>query len=173
MNRRIGFALFGLAALAVAAQNWLFFFGGDDPAWGDQDWELGEDGEVPEEHEAVPLPPVTRQAWRTHLDGLADAGFFARSPFASADEAEPGAPGPVRQGAELRPVVTGTMVGERRVAWVDGYPRSEGDRVGRHEIRRIDADAVWFEGRTGRFRVPVSAAAPPASAAGGNDDEDA
>ena len=48
------------------------------------------------------------------------------------------------------PVVQGILLGQsRRVAWINGRARSEGDEVDGHVLRRIDSDRVIVE-RGGR-----------------------
>ena len=61
-----------------------------------------------------------------------------------------------------RPRVTGTLWSpQRRVAWVDGRPRVEGEQVGNARIVRIERDQVVMRRGGRELRIPVSSGPRP------------
>ena len=153
-------ALLGVAAVAVAIQNYLFFTSGPDMPTGAADDEEEEEfidfgnGDGEDVVDVKPPPPVgtaNAAAWMALQPGP------VRSPFLTLGEAA------VR--ADDRPLemrVGGVLFGPtRRVAWIDGRPHSESDWVGEHRIERIGRNSVWLRVGDELLEVAVSPALPP------------
>ena len=91
------------------------------------------------------LEPLAEPQLRAYLGRLVPT---ARDPFrfgGGGSQSGDGAGQP-----QALPVVQGILLGQtRRVAWINGRARSEGDEVDGHVLRRIDADRVIVE-RGGR-----------------------
>ncbi len=131
--------LLGIAAVAVGAQNYLYFSeASDTPRAIDEpeDEEFFED-EAPLGAEVLELDVHAVAAWLANRDGR------ERSPFLTAAEA--------REFGGLQPMtddglaleLSGTLWSTgRRVAWINGHPRSEGDWIGETQLQRIDSHSV-------------------------------
>lgn len=114
-----------------------------------------------------PLAPVDITAIRSDLERWPGPG---RSPFLSgiealsvrADERAGRNAGPdARLGSSEPWRVEGTMwSSNRRIAWIDGSPRSEGDWLRGYRIERIDVDAVVLRRGTDEWIVPVAQTQP-------------
>jgi hypothetical protein len=119
-----------------------------------------------------PLDPVDVAAVRSDLERWPGPG---RSPFLSriealsvrADERAGRNAGPdARNGSREPWRVEGTMwSSNRRIAWIDGSPRSEGDWLRGYRIERIDVDTVVLRRGTDEWIVPVAQRQPVEEAA--------
>jgi len=174
MTRRVLIPLLALAAVAVTIQNVLFFSGrgggaallaeeggdadeAEDPM--DELFEREPDAQRP----VLPLFSVQLQDW---LVSLRVAGDVERNPFLTRAEEEHlrGGPGAAAVGGSgaSRPWVTGTLWSrQRRVAWVNGRPRVEGEQVGDARIVRIERDQVVMRREGKELRIPVSSGPRP------------
>jgi len=98
-----------------------------------------------------PLDAVSREEVRAYLAGLSPE---ERNPFGTSGEG-----GPAPSGTS-GPQLSGTLWSAgRRVAWIDGAPHSEGERVGEHDLLRIDRERVLLGRGEERIELDVEAAA--------------
>jgi hypothetical protein len=171
-GRQLRFALLALAALAVFVENALFFRGRAPASHPDEYAdEATADGDAGAGEGA--LPPLSYSQvleYGEHLPGP------ARSPFLTLAEAERlaqrgrGAPAP-GEGLAL-PTLSGTLWSPaRRVAWIDGSPRTEGDAVAGHRLVRIETRAAVL--RRGDETLRLEIEAPDRGTSGEADDEEA
>jgi len=136
MNQRKLLLLLPIAAVAVGIQNYVFF-SSLPSASSDFDEELADEsllGEMAEPSRVSgPLAPEALAAW------LQEQPASARSPFMTRLEA-------MSLGEALErslPRLSGTLIGAtRKIAWLDGIPRIEGEEIGRHRIAAISRDRV-------------------------------
>lgn len=150
--------LLAVAAAAVAMQNYIFFSNlavapnsvpDDEEDEGLLDWD---------DEELVALDVLEESlvaSW------IAERLGQPRNPFLTAEEDRRLA-GPRDAIAIGLPRVTGTLWSEnRRVAWIDGRPRSEGDWVGDHRILRIEPTRVALSRPEGEDPMVLSVARAP------------
>lgn len=150
MNRLTIGALLAGSAVAVGFQNYVFF---SQPI----------SAPIPVENQEVEPewvdPPAVDRLPAIDEDSLtrwiASLGPASRNPFLTREESE-SAEHP-RPDSSLR--VAGVLWGaDRRVAWIDGAPHSEGDWVGDVQIVRIAPDGVALRRGDGIDLVPLSPA---------------
>ncbi len=152
MNRRVVVFL-AIAAVAVAIQNFVFFSASSPPVV------PGEaDGEPAAEANAAAAPvamgPVCADALSAFLAALPDLER-ARNSFLTRAEAMALADAAPAEGLESL-VLDGTLVNaERRVAWLDGIPTSEGGWVGDHELLRVEPGAVLLKKGDAQLRIEL------------------
>ena len=170
MKRPALFALLAVAALAVGAQNYVFFSSiADRPRAVLEDdeeealWDESESDALREIGTARVAAWVSEQAGR------------GRSPFLTAAEAR------LLQGSASfvspagGPRLSGTLWSRgRRIAWIDGRAHVEGDFVGEHRIDRIEPARVLL--RRGDETLPLTVSNPgttasTASSEAASDDE--
>jgi hypothetical protein len=142
--------LLAILAVAVALENFIFFSrSGDDLSWDDGEIEEALESQATSTESEV-LPAVERPrlvAWLREQPGP------GRSPFLTRAEAERLGESP----ALALPQLSATLwSADRRVAWIDGSPRSEGDLVGDHEVESIEPKAVVLRRGDTRVRVEMA-----------------
>ncbi|MGH0029911.1 MAG: hypothetical protein ACQGVC_08975 [Myxococcota bacterium] len=166
MRRRWIGALLGAAALAVTVQN-VVFFRSRMPAAPDAGEPLDAVGDETEPDAPPELDPVGYEQALAYLASL-PTGEIPRSPFLTLDEAVALAGGAKagRDGAAL-PRLAGTLWSRaRRVAWLDGVPHSEGDRIADFELERIDAGSVLLRRGEQSLRVATDRGGAPGRTTG-------
>jgi len=163
-HKKAGIAL-AIAAAAVVLENVLYWQGGAPPAVASPEEEAALALESGASEGPAAAADVDAAQVRAYLASLPNPER-ARSPFltrAEADSlavADPGASGPVL-------TLVGTLFGaERRVAWLDGAPRVEGDFVAGREVLRIEPRSVVLDAGGAELRVFVRAPPEPVGAAG-------
>jgi|GEM_PF-4469666 len=173
MTRLVLIPLLALAAVAVTIQNVLFFSGRGGAALVAGEGGEDDDAEDPmdplfeaEADARRPVVPLSSVQLRDWLASLRVAGDVERNPFLTRAEEEQlrGAAGVAGAGGRQssRPRVTGTLWSpQRRVAWVDGRPRVEGEQVGNARIVRIERDQVVMRRGGRELRIPVSSGPRP------------
>jgi hypothetical protein len=151
VNRPVLVGVLLVAALLVVAENWIYFrsdsdTGGPQAAVGDAGAGLSEAFERPSRPEAsasiAPPAPLSR----VQLAEILLAIDYERSPFLLGGEQYGG----VRLHDSGLPRLAGTLVGnDRRIAWMDGRPRREGEYHGEFLVSEVDAQRVVLvrEGR--------------------------
>jgi hypothetical protein len=95
---------------------------------------------------AQPVAPMSEDEVSKLIASLPPSG---RDPFRFMDVAADGDTAP----PPLALVLQGTLVGTRRVAWINQRPRSEGEQIDGQLIERIEADHVVM--RKGREEYPL------------------
>ena len=123
-----------------------------------QEGDAGESGAPREGGEAPArtLAPLAQAGLDAFLAGLSSAG---RDPFRFASEQ--GAVTQASEPASTTPSIEGVLIGEgRRVVFIGGRARSEGEEVAGHVIVRIEAQRVVLavEGREIEVAAPREAA---------------
>ncbi|MCG8588411.1 MAG: hypothetical protein MJE66_03900 [Proteobacteria bacterium] len=104
---------------------------------------------------AATLSDVSPREVREYLDGLATP---FRNPFGFSAE---GLDATTLTGASAAPtrgplVLEGTLWSRgRRVAWIDGHPRAEGDEFAGYQVVRIRPEAVWLLRHDEELRLNV------------------
>jgi hypothetical protein len=159
-------ALLSLVVVAVAIENFVFFSSfGSDPRPISRQLEEALDPEAAST-ETEPLPPIERARITAWLDRRPGSG---RSPFLTRAEAEQ-----LGQSQALGlPHLSATLwSAARRVAWIDGSPRSEGDFVGEHQVERIEPKGVVMRRGDARVHLEMGSAGEPLLAMEGLDDAD-
>ncbi len=161
MSRKWMISLFVVASFAVAAQNIIYFRGTTEPGEG-AEWAL--DGEFDEEEsdlgetERERLRPLASARLVEYFETLPDQEY-ARNPFLTREEADRlSGRLAVLAGSALasRPTLNGTLWSpRRRVAWLDGRPRSEGDEFSGYTIERIEREAVVLRAGDEKVRLQV------------------
>lgn len=166
MNPRIVAPLLAVAAAAVTVQNAIFFGAQPDAASPEVAALAGgatAAPEAPQEPGAPEAPPpVSAEALSQWLAELRSA-HPARSPFLTRDEAERlvarAAPQAEPREVAARPVLNGTLWSAgRRIAWIDGIPRAEGDDLGGRTVVRIEPGRVLLGGDAGDLVLEGTAA---------------
>jgi hypothetical protein len=160
VNRKVLVPVLVVALLAVAVESWLYFSSGSGPvrsgnAAADEesvyDEELSAAGKGERTAPVLPPPPLSRERLAAILGDLEGN----RSPFVmgiAGKESET-----VRAASRL-PLLDGTLIGEgRRVAWVDGRPRREGERFGKFLLSRVEQNRVVVVRDGERFTLEVIA----------------
>ena len=148
-----------VAALAVVVHN-VRFFSQTTPAE-DVTAEAPDGEEVATEPDHAALAPVDPVEVAAYLGGLPDD---PRNPFLTRAEADRlASPGDAASGgAERFPVLGGTLWSpDRRVAWIGGAPRIEGDALGGMVLERIEPGRVTV--RLHDERLALEVVAPPAA----------
>ena len=166
MKRRVLIVLFSLVVVAVAIENFVFFSSfGSGPKSTSRQLEEALDSEAAST-ETEPLPPIERARLTAWLDRPPGSG---RSPFLTRAEAEQ-----LGQSQALGlPRLSATLWSdERRVAWIDGRPHSEGDFVRDHQVERIEPKAVVLRRGDTQVHLEMGSAAEPLLAMEGGDDAD-
>lgn len=139
MRRSRAIALIGVAAVAVAVENYLFFGGSSLPtsSVGDEEDEEYGDERAPDDGDLAlaPLENERLARWFASHPGR------GRNPFLTRAEAGLTGDSSVPTVPRLAGVLWSPI---RRVAWIDGTPRVEDDWVGDHRIERIQRDSVWL-----------------------------
>ncbi len=166
MKRRGLLILLPILAVAVALENFIFFASrGQDLGWDDEENDEVFDPESADT-ESEALPPVEElrlAAWLREQPGP------GRSPFLTRAEAE-------RLGESSAlglPQLSATLWSpERRVAWIDGSPRSERDLVGEHVVESIEPKAVVLRRGDARLRLEMAWAEHPPPPKDWDDDVD-
>lgn len=164
--------LLGICALAVAVQNYRFFSGSADLASAvvnalTDEFNDGFDDSADPLLE--PLDALQPEQVADYLRGLQTR--TSRNPFLTRNEADrvagisqPGIADSEREGG--LPVLRGTLWSEgRRVAWIGGSARAEGERIDGMLLERIEQGRVTLLRGHERFLVGVTpaAAAPVAT----------
>ena len=176
MNRRMLAVLLGVAALAVTIQNVIFFRSlSSPPAEAEDafDEELAEQGEFAEQPELAPISYATAVEY---LDTLSSPEV-PRSPFLTRAEAMDLAGHPFYPPAgtgdpRAQPNLAGTLWSpDRRVAWIDGVPRSEGDEITGYRLERIEAGSVLLVRAGEEVRLLPGAGLDAVAPHGEGDDE--
>jgi len=151
VNRPVLVGVLVVAALLVVAENWVYFrsdsnTGRPRPVLDDGGAGLSEESERPSRPEAsasiAPPAPLSR----AHLAEILLAVDYERSPFLLGSEQYGG----VRLHDSGLPWLAGTLVGnDRRIAWMDGRPRREGEYHGEFLVSEVDPQRVVLvrEGR--------------------------
>ena len=151
-----------VAAAAVTVQNVIFFTSGPDDSaeWSDDEDEA--DGDESDDGAVSPLASIASAEIVEYVAALPNPEL-ARNPFLTRIEVDELSAGIV-VGETTPPLLDGTLYSAaRRVAWLDGTPLSEGDRVRGFELVRIDPDAVLLRSSTRDVLVEVTG--PPAAPA--------
>jgi hypothetical protein len=151
--------LLAAAAIAVGIQNYVFWFGSADPRVASvrQSGDDGGDSAAAGRFEPEILDAASLAAW------LAAHPPSQRNPFFSASE-ELGLGGSRPAVSQGLPHLSGTLWSPaRRVAWLDGRPRSEGDWVGDYRLAVIEASHVVLERSGSRVPLYVDPGVLPAS----------
>ena len=176
--RRWTIPLLVAAAVAVTVQNFLFFMGGATPTGTQQpDYDLltGEAAGSDDNGQAL-LGSVSAEDAYLFVSRLENPDR-ARNPFLTRLEYDAllglGATDPQGIGGG-RPILEGTLYSaQRRVAWLDGSPYSEGDLVHGFELVRIEPNAVELRSATHNVRIEIDAVpAAPAEDDGDYDSEE-
>lgn len=156
-------ALLAGSAIAVGFQNYVFFSNLDGgPALGSVFDEMIEEDDLDDEAVDAMLP-ISALEVDTWIETLPAPG---RNPFLTAAEAEALGGGPIHHAL---PQVVGTLWSpDRRVAWIDGLPHSEGDWIGEHRVESIGPGGVVL--RQGEARLHLRAS-PRADAPDSNPEE--
>jgi len=139
-----------IGAIGVGFQNYVFFSGLPDAPKAAEEPEEEEERAVAAATGVEELAPQAVAAW------LASQGGHERSPFLTEAEAFEHEPQDVLAAGESGPALqlSGTLWSAgRRVAWINGRPRSEGDWVGQNQLVRIESRRVVLM-RDGR-RIPL------------------
>lgn len=148
MNRK-GFALLGLAALAVGIENFLYFRS-EEAASREPAEELP--AESAPRSRGAPLAQLSRGTVDAYLATLPAPG---RNPFLTLAEWNALAASAEAGAADL-PRLAGTLTSpERRSAWIDGRIAREGDRVRGRELLRIERRAVWLDDDPAPLRIDL------------------
>jgi hypothetical protein len=138
MTSRWGVVFLIVAAVVVAVENYLFFTGGPDADRGAESDEVADERTRADTEETGAPQPVNATQVAAWISLQPDD---PRSPFLTRAEA-------LVLGDEVRSLdlrLRGVLWGPtRRVAWIDGRPRSENDWVGEHRVERIEPEAVWL-----------------------------
>lgn len=152
MKGKFGIGVLVIAAIAVGIQNYIFFFGGPALPVGFDD---EEDDDVFEDERAPSmLDPVRQGEVARWVSQLPDD---PRSPFLT--RAEAAAQGVEAHAMDFR--LGGVLwAPTRRVAWIDGVPRSERDWIGSHQIERIEPEAVWLRDGESLVALEIEAGRP-------------
>ncbi len=155
MKNRGLLILLAVFAVAVALENFIFFSSsGSDLGWDDEEIEEVLDSESTSTETEV-LPPIEELRLMTWLREQPGTG---RSPFLTRAEAEQLGESPT---LELPQLSATLWSADRRVAWIDGSPRSEGDRVGEHVVEIIEPKAVVLRSSDTRLRLEMAWAEDP------------
>lgn len=164
MRRRGLIALVCVVAVAVAIENFLFFSGSaSELTWSNPD--IDEALDSPEASlEPEPLPPIEGPQLIAWLNRWPGAG---RNPFLTrAEEEQLGG-----SEALALPHLSATLwSARRRVAWIDGSPRSEGDFVREHQVESIEPKSAVLKRGDVRVRVEMESPPGPSLASEGQDD---
>lgn len=166
MKNRALLILLAVLAVAVSLENFIFFSSrGDDLSWDDEEIEEALESDTTSTEPEV-LPSVEHPrlvAWLREQPGP------GRSPFLTRAEAE-------RLGESSTlglPQLSATLwSAARRVAWINGLPRSEGDLVGEHVVERIEPKAVVLRRGADLVRLEMAWAEEPLSPRDWDDDVD-
>ena len=151
MSRPVLVGVLVVVALLVVVENWVYFrsdsdTGGPRAVVGDAGAGLSEEFERPSRPEAsAPIAPPAPLS-RAHLVEILLAVDYERSPFLLGSEQYGG----VRLHDSGLPRLAGTLVGnDRRIAWMDGRPRREGEYHGEFLVSEVDPQRVVLvrEGR--------------------------
>jgi hypothetical protein len=143
VKRRALIALFCVVTVAVGVENFLFFSSsGRNLTWSHPDLDEALESETTSA-EPEPLSPIVRPqlvAWLKQRAGAARNPFLTRAEEDQLGESR----------ARTLPHLSATLWSAgRRVAWIDGAPRSEGDFVREHEVESIEPrGAVLRDGDT-------------------------
>ena len=122
-----------VAAAAVTVQNVIFFTSGPDDSaeWSDDEDEA--DGDESDDGAVSPLASIASAEIVEYVAALPNPEL-ARNPFLTRIEVDELSAGIV-VGETTPPLLDGTLYSAaRRVAWLDGTPLSEGDRVRGFEL---------------------------------------
>jgi hypothetical protein len=157
VNRKVLVPVLLVAALGVTVENWLYFRGSTQPpraAPPQQDdsdsSELDEGTQQDSTASIEPLPVLSNEALAARLLGI----DHARSPFLIQEEEKR----EVLLTGPVLPKLGGTLIGDkRRVAWVDGRPRREGDRHGDFLVANVDKGRVVLVRDGERYTLELSA----------------
>jgi hypothetical protein len=166
VKRRGLLILLPILAVAVALENFIFFASsGEDLGWDDEEIEEVFDSDSTSTETEV-LPPIEELRLVTWLREQPGPG---RSPFLTRAESE-------RLGESSAlglPELSATLWSPaRRVAWIDGSPRSEGDLVGDHLVESIEPKAVVLRRGDTRLRLEIGWAEDPLPPKDWDDDVD-
>lgn len=155
MKRQLLVAGLVVAAILVVIENWIYFQKASEssrPRGVRQGEQVASTEEVEETSGSNarasdgPPAPVSR----ARLYGILQAVDFERSPFLLGHEQFGG----VLTESSGLPQLAGTLIGAgRRIAWIDGRPRREGEYLGEFLVSEIKAEHVVLE-REGR-RYPL------------------
>jgi hypothetical protein len=162
MNRRMLPVLLAAAAVLVVVENYLYFQASSDAGrtarrGGQeelaQDSDLGGASERESDVSVGPPPALSTDQLRTLIAGLT----HERSPFLAGGSTT-ASPESMRGGL---PQLAGTLIGDgRRVAWMNGQPRREGEQVGPFVVTEIDQGRVTLlrDGRPYTLELETDAA---------------
>ena len=155
MNRRLGFALLGLAAFAVVVENVIVFRHVLMPraAVSTDDFEADE---ATDGSDASAMEPVTDARLSDYVDGLSGR---PRSPFLTRSEAEEldSLGNDARDPADPGLTLTGTLWSRgQRIAWINGFPLAEGDTIDSRRIEHIERAAVLLSVNGSTLRIVVA-----------------
>jgi hypothetical protein len=161
MNRRVLAGLLAVAAVLVLVENCVYFrtMPGTGRSLGPSVGPELESALAPEQAPAgeqttstAPPHPISAE----ELAAVLAQVERERSPFLLQESREIA----VEPSAAAFPRLAGTLVGrDRRVAWMDGRPRTEGERYGEFVVSRIERDRVVLA-RNGRLHTLELATRP-------------
>jgi hypothetical protein len=161
MNRRVLAGLLAVAAALVMVENWIYLRGTSGigrPLRPSVDLEIESAlaAEEPPRGERTPSTAPPHPISAEELAAVVAQLERERSPFLLEELREIS----VQPRTVALPRLAGTLVGsDRRVAWMDGRPRTEGESYGEFVVSRIERDRVVLA-RNGRLHTLEVATGP-------------